>query len=818
MKNLMTLLTVLTLSASFTVSQAQTGKISGKVIDGSAKTIESATITLHNAKDSAVAKMGAASKEGIFSFEGIADGKYLVSVTAVGHSKAWTSAFVVSSTSTTVNLPIIELVPLSKDLSAVTVTGRRPLVEQKIDRMVVNVDAAVSNVGATALEVLEKSPGVSVDKDGNISLKGKQGVQIFIDGRPSYLSGAELVNLLKNMNANQLDQIELMTNPPARYDAAGNSGIINIKTKKNKAVGFNGSVTAGYSQGKYWRTNESLNMNYRNGKFNAFMNYSFNRNGSFNELNIHRVYKEADGKTVNAIFDQQAYMPRSSSSNNLKVGVDYFISKKTTVGFVASGFINPEYQKNYNTSYLKDKAGVVDSIVYASGKNDGKWKNGAVNLNLRHQFDSTGRELTADIDYSGYRANSVQSFMNASFDPSWVKKGQTELVSDIPVAIDIYSAKVDYSHPLSKSMKFEAGLKSSYVNTDNSANYYNVLAGNAYVDYEKTNHFKYTENINAAYVNLNKEYKKFGVQAGFRFENTQYKGHQLGNPQKPDSSFSRSYTNVFPTIFVSYKAGKSHQFGASVGRRIDRPDYQDLNPFLFFIDNYTYEAGNPFLQPQYSTNIELSHTFKGYLTSTVNYGRTKNLINEVFGQKDYATVVSRGNIGLRNTAGFSMSAQVPVAKWWNASLYGNYNYSKYTGILNNEELNVSASNVTFNVNNQFKFNKGWSAELSGWYRTKGIEGQIIIKSMGQLNAGVGKQVMKGKGSVRLNIRDIFLTNKASGYINFQRTEASFQNNRDSRVASVSFTYRFGKPIKGPQNSKRNGASDEQNRVKVGGGN
>jgi iron complex outermembrane recepter protein len=820
MRKLMSLLLLITLS---TLSQGQTntGKIAGHVIDGNQKVIESATITLLKAKDSTVAKMGAAGKDGNFAFDDIADGKYLVSVSAVGHKKAYSETFEINAANISVSLKTIELFPASKELAAVTVVAHKALIEQHIDRTVVNVDAAVSNVGATALEVLEKSPGITVDKDGNISLKGKQGVQIFIDGKPSYLSGTDLVNLLKNMTAAQLDQIEIMTNPPAKYDAAGNSGIINIKTKKNKAKGFNGSINAGYSQGVYARTNESINLNYRTGKLNAFLNYSFNKNNSYQELEIHRIYKATDNKTVTAMFDQEAFMPRSNTNNNLKLGMDFFASKNTTFGFVATGFINPENQRNYNTSFLKDPNGTVDSIVYSTSNDKNSWKNGAVNLNFRHQFDTTGTELTADLDYSKYSSNSHQLFMNTSYTPAWLKMGQTDLKSNLPVDIDIYSAKFDYSHPLKKDAKFEAGIKSSYVNTDNAANYFNVVNGADEVDYGKTNRFLYKENINAAYVNYNKQYKKFGVQAGLRFENTNYKGHQLGNAQIPnsDSSFTKTYNNLFPTVFLSYNADKNNQFGLSVGRRIDRPAYEDLNPFLFFIDNYTYQSGNPFLQPQYSDNIELSHTFKGFLTTTVNYSKTKNFFTETFRQKDYATVVSQGNIGERQNAGISISAQVKFAKWWNASLYGNYNYNNFKGVLYGEQLDVSGSNVLFNVNNQLSFGKGWSGELSGFYRTKGIEGQILIMPLGQASAGVSKQILKGKGSVRVNIRDIFHTSGAKGTIIFQQTEAHFENTRDSRVAGISFNYRFGKPLKGPQNNrKKGGADDELNRVKAGNSN
>ena len=819
MRKISTLLTVLGFTLSTFVGHAQNknGRVNGTVLDANQIALSAASVSLLKAKDTSLFKMSVSDKSGKFEFENLPEGKYLLSVTAVGHAKAYSSSFDVNGTA--VQLDAISLSLQSKEMKEVTITSRKPLIEQKIDRTVVNVDASVTNVGATALEVLEKSPGITLDKDGNISLKGKQGVTVYIDGRPSYLSGQDLVNLLRNMNANQLDQIEIMTNPPAKYDAAGNSGIINIKTKKNKTKGFNGSATVGYSQGAYWRTNESLNLNYRNGKVNLFGNVGFNKNNSFQELTIHRKYLKEDGKTIDAMFDQVAFMPRNNSSTNLKIGMDYFLNRKTTLGFVASGFINPENNFNYNTSYLKDQNGIVDSIVYSTGDMKNTWKNGNLNLYVRHQIDSTGKELSADFDYAGYNSSNEQNFMNASFHPDWVKKGQTDLLGVLPVNINIYSAKVDYTHPIKKELKLEMGIKSSYVNTDNAANYYNLIGQDWEIDYTKTNRFKYQENVNAAYINLSKQFKKLGVQAGLRFENTNYKGNQLGNEQTQDSSFTNHYNNLFPTVFLSYAVDKKNTFTANLGRRIDRPAYQDLNPFLFFLDNYTYESGNPFLRPQYSTNFEVGHMYGGFLTTTINYGRTKNFFTETFEQSGYATIVRNGNIGIRENAGISVSAQVPVTKWWTAVLYGNYNFNRFKGELYGEEINIEASNVLFNVNNQFKFNKGWGAELSGFYRTKGVEGQIQINPLGQASVGATKQVLKGKGTLRLTVRDIFYTNWVTGNIKFQRTEAYFENRRDSRVASISFTYRFGKPIKGPQVNKKNGgATDEQNRVKVGGNN
>jgi hypothetical protein len=436
---------------------------------------------------------------------------------------------------------------------------------------------------------------------------------------------------------------------------------------------------------------------------------------------------------------------------------------------------------------------------------------------MRHQFDSAGRELTADVDYIRYDASNDQSFINTTYEPNWIKKYDEQLQGILPLSINIYSAKMDYTHPLKNNAKIEAGWKSSYVETVNKANYYLWSGDKWETDYGKTNFFDYKENINAAYVSVNKQLtKKLSAQAGLRFENTNYKGHQYGNPQKGDSSFTRTYNNLFPTIYISYNADKNNQFTTSFGRRIDRPDYGSLNPFMFFIDKYTYEAGNPYLKPQYTNNIELTHIYKGWLTTTLNYSLTKNLFTETFDQSGYATIVQRGNIGRRENMGIAVNAQIHVTKWLTSMVYTNYNYVKFSGKLYGDDINIAAGVLQLSMNNQMNFQKGWGAEVSGWYRSKGPDAQIMLDAFGQLTAGISKQVLKGKGTVKMNIRDIFYTQKPGGQINFKNTEAHFVNSRDTRVANITFTYRFGKPLKDSNGQhKSNSAGDEQNRVRSG---
>jgi hypothetical protein len=502
--------------------------------------------------------------------------------------------------------------------------------------------------------------------------------------------------------------------------------------------------------------------------------------------------------------------------------MDYFLNSKTTLGVVFSGYRNNETDQSESYITLKDANNEPDSLVQSFGNIHGIWTNGTVNLNFRRQIDSNGRELTADADYIYYKSSSKQTFQNHTYNPDMLPLSSNTLYGDLPSTINIYSIKTDYTHPLQRDLKLEAGLKTSFISTDNKANYFDVQGTDYIPDTSKTNYFVYHENINAAYVNLTKKYNKWNFQAGLRIENTNYSGHQYGNiytVNNNDSSFTRSYVNAFPTAYISYELNDKNTFNVNFGRRIDRPDYGDLNPFLFFLDEYTYQAGNPYLQPQYTTNLELSHTYHNELTTTLNYSNTVNFFAETFQQDGHATIVRRGNIGRRQNAGIAMSFNKSLTKWWNTTLYVNVSYNHFTGELYGEPLNADAVTGMGNMTNIFKFSKVWTAELSGWYRTSGIEGQILIRPMGQLTTAISKQIMKEKGSLKLGIRDIFYTQQAKGTIDFQETQASFHNTRDSRQLSLTFTYRFGKVVKDARtNHHSGGADDESSRLKKGGNN
>ncbi|MBL7731541.1 MAG: TonB-dependent receptor [Chitinophagaceae bacterium] len=815
-KNIVLLILILTALLPAVYAQNSTGKITGKVIDGNTKTVESATITLVRTADSTVAKMSIADKTGNFQFEGVPAGSYFVAITAVGHEKGISETFSISTANNNITLKTIELVPAAKTVAGVTVTSRRPLVEQKLDRMVVNVDAAATNVGATAMEVLEKSPGITVDKDGNISLKGKQGVQVYIDGRPSYLSGTDLANYLRTLNAAQLDQLEIMTNPPARYDAAGNSGIINIKTKKTKQFGYSGSISSTYSQGRYPKISESANFNYRKNKVNLFTNLGYNYRKNFQNLDIQRKFIDNTTKEVRSHFDQLGLLREGGETFSAKAGIDFFASKKTTLGAVLNGFYNPGYFRSRSDVSISDPFRVLQSRTISNSNNDNKWKHFGTNLNFRHIFDSTGRELTMDADYLTYNSSRDQDLVNEYFRPDWMPAGKSDtLYGDLPQHIDIYSFKMDYSHPMKKNAKLEAGIKTSFAKTDNNAVYDSIHYGVRMRDFGRSNHFIYDENINAAYLNYSRPLgKKWSGQFGLRLEHTNAKGKQITTGQ----NFTRNYVQLFPTVYLQYELNEKNSFVVNYGRRIERPDYEDLNPFITFLDKYTFEQGNPNLSPQFSHNVELSHTYKGFLTTTLNFSSTTDIIEDVLEQYTdlNQTYVKKSNIASRKQFGISVNAGGQIKKWWSANLWTNLYNNHYKGIVNGDQISIGATTFQANLSNQFKFNKGWGAELSGFITTPMVEGVFRIETFGKVDIGISKQVFKGKGTFRLSGRDIFFTQKIQGTSRFGSIDAAFQQQRDSRQVALGFTYRFSKgKMNNTQKRKTGGADDERSRVKTG---
>ncbi len=808
------MVTLLCMASSLRLHAQINGVISGSVVDHNKSSVANATILLKNLPDSVVVKTMLSDAAGNFSFENLKEGNYFLQVSSVGFATVVTPSIIINTAQPAQILSPVILQPGTSNLSTVTVRSTKPFIERQVDRTVMNVDAFLSAAGSTALEMLEKAPGVNVDETDGISLRGKSGVMIFIDDKPTYLSGNDLVNYLKSLPASSLDKIEVITNPPARYDAAGNAGIINIRTKKTKTSGFNGGINLNYGQGMYPRSNNSFNFNYRSPKFNFFGNAGYSLNNSVNDLSINRYYFHPDGSPRFTFF-QNSFIRRTSQAFNLRMGIDYYLTEKTTLGLITSGITRPSDDRTLNTSTVRNASNDLDSSITADNRQQGSWKNGSINLNLLHKYDGKGKELAADLDYVRYGSQVDQQFYNHAYAPNGNLKWRDLLTGDLPSDISIYSGKLDYTQPLSEKAKISGGIKSSYVSTDNAARYFNTINQVTEPDYDKTNHFLYKETINAAYVSSNRDWKFFSLQLGLRLEHTISNGHQLGNSAKPDSSFRRGYTNLFPTSFFLFRFDtvQRNQLSFSYGRRIDRPVYQDLNPFISPLDKFSIYVGNPYLQPTLTDAFTVAHTFKNKITTTLSYSRTKNIIQETIDLSNNIYISRPANIGKSSVIGLGVDLSLKPAKWWTLLAYGEVQRRYYNDILYGYQLDTSLVYFGSNITNQFNFNNGWSAELSGFYRTDILVGQIISGATGQMNIGVGKKILNNKGSVRIIVRDIFYTRVNHGVITSIRDAyGTYRNWFDSRNATLTFSYNFGKTT-GRQRNHNSAVEAEQNRVR-----
>lgn len=788
-------------------------QISGTIADEKDKGLDLALVTLLNARDSII-KATYTDEDGSFEFSNIKIGNYVIDISILGYESS-RKPIDVSGNDTQVNIGKVSLVLSAILLETVTINAKTPYVERKIDRTVVNVDALIANAGSNVLEALERAPGVSLDQNGVIKLKGRSGVTVFIDDKPTYLSGSELENYLKSLPASTVKQIEIMPNPPAKYEAAGNSGVINIITKRSKTFGFHGNTVVSLQQGRYTRSNNSLNLNFNKNKVSLYANINGGFRNSFQDLNINRYYKNGENVRTSS-FAQNSFIVKDGQSGNVKVGLDYYLSDKTTIGISAKGLLSKAGDQTDNTAFVRDANQSTINRVLADNNTDNFFNNGTLNVYLKQMLDTLGSVLTIDADYVVYHSGSDQLFKNFIYDRQ-DKLSYADIINgDIPSDIAIYAAKADYTKPLGTTSKFEAGLKTAFTKTDNEAIYTNTVDGITTPDYGLSNKFLYDEWIHAAYVNLNKKVGKVDLQLGLRAEATTLKGRQLGNVIQPDTSFTRTYTNVFPTFYASYQADSvgNHIWSFSFGRRIDRPFFQDLNPFISPLDKFTFYGGNPGLLPTYSNNFSLTHTFKNRINTSVNYGLTTDGINETLEIREGIYYSRPGNISTNHTLSLSVDGSTDISKWYRLNTYLELGHQIFESALYTEQLNASGTYFAANVTNSFQLGKGWNADIRGDYQSDVVYAQLLIKSFGTLNLAAQKKIIKDKGSLKLSLSDILYTRRADGIINnLKDTDADWNSRLDTRSATLAFSYRFGKSTSNKPKHNGTGSESEQRRVK-----
>ena len=781
-----------------------------KTVNEKGEEVQGASIFLISNNDSSIVKKSISGNDGKLILNAIAAGTYRLQTTCVGYAKNDYGPFIINNSQSSIIIPDIILRKDYNTLKDILVDNKKSLIEHQPGKTIVHVDGSIVHAGSSAYEILQSSPGVSIDQNDNISLHGKQGVVIMIDGKPSQLSGTDLANFLRGLSSSSIDKIELISNPDAKYEAAGSAGIINIKLKKNQAMGANATINLSVGQGVYAKTNEGITLNYRVKRLNIFGTYNFTFRKAYANPVLYREFLN-EGKLQSA-YQQNDYISFPIHTHVVKIGMDYKASSKTLIGWVFNGYSNHYEPKGDGFSYVLDSNANHQSSFRTTSLSNDKRYNYSVNGNLKHSFDTAGNELNVDIDYARYWNNTHQTFVTDYFKPDGSSLQPSYILyGNLPGDLHIYSLKTDYALPLVNDRKIELGMKSSYVIADNDVLFFDESNSTPVYDSSKSNHFVYKENINAAYVNFSGKYKKITYELGLRAEQTNIKGSQLVLNQQFDSS----YIQLFPNLNLKYTLSDKHEFSLSASRRIDRPTYRQLDPFKFYIDPTTYISGNPYLRPQETYILELSHTFRQKFTTTLSYYITNDNITDVLypsPTEEHVTIQSSTNLARAEYYSILFSFPVQLAKWWNTSNDFAVYYGLYKGKLANTTLNNG--NLVFEINstNSFSLGKGFNAEFIFFYHSPEVYGFYYLHPQWQLTAGIQKSILKNKGSIKLNMADIFHTNFAHGNTSFNNYYESFVTKKETRIATISFTYRFGKRTIDAARKRSGGAEQEKNRA------
>lgn len=782
-----------------------TPKISGKVRDNQ-QTLPAATVLLYTSADSLLVTTAMTDQDGNFSFQAAPD-KYYITCSTVGYHQVKTAAFQLTGNAA-FQVPTITLKENAKKLGEVKITASKPILERKADKIILNVDAIPSAAGLNALELLIKAPGVSVDQNENISLAGKSNVLITIDGKQTYLAASDVADLLKSMQSNEIESLEMINNPGSGYDANSAGGIINIKTKKGLAEGFNGNTALSAGFNKYLLTTNSVNLNYRKKKYNVFGTYSYNRVEQERNTNIKRITPGANPLS----FDQKNMDHPVVNVQNFKIGTDYFLAKNHTIGFLVKGAIVHIVQNSLSHVDIGRSYQQTDSVLITPSDALVKRKNFSYNLNYKGVLDTKGQEISIDADYSTLDARTQFNSTNLFYlpDGTFLKNGQVYR-NNAPSAIGIKAIKADYVLPVNKIFKFNAGAKFSGVKSDNNYIYENNIKGDWIFDKTKSNQFIYEEKISAAYTTLNITLGKTSIQGGLRVEHTASSGNSVTTNQIAE----KEYTNLFPSLLLTQNFDADNSLNLSYTRKINRPGYQNLNPFIFYIDQYTYNQGNPNLKPEYSTNLEASYLYKKKYSLALAYSHTTDVITNAILQNEDKKSVYQTFLNLSSNNLFSLVFNFPltISSWWNM----NNNVSAYYYTINAPELkgaNMNTKQVSAKIyaQNNFTLSRLFSADAAVLYNTPESEASFKRRSMFKADAGLRYNFPNKLGNLKLGVNDIFHTQQSRIYSNLTGNTYDYYQSLNSTSVRLTFTYRFGKMTVKSERTRSTGVDEEQKRL------
>ncbi len=776
------------------MAQAQNPLIQIKTSEKSGAPVFGTTLKITNRADSARVFYGTTDTLGILKINLPGNAQYTISASSVGFK---TQTKGLNVTDKNLSVPFI----LEEDnllLQAVTVTARKPFMKQEDDKTIVDPEP-IASTSTSALEILEKTPGLFVDQEGNVYLSNSSPASIYINGREQKMSAADIASILKSLPPGSIDRIEIMRTPSAKYDASGGSGVVNIILKKGVKIGRTGSLNAGMSQGRYGNQFVGVNLNNNEGRRNSFLNLNYSRRNSFEEVITNRSF------STDNLISQKAWTTFPGQSFYAGLGLNYELSKKWDINYDGRFNLNAGESNASNTSIitkLNNPSPVSENLNKVGNNTDAYGI--TQGFSTKYKIDSLGSEITTDVSYNYFLNKGNQDY---------------ETIFKIPAATglagngnwdngrNLFTAQTDLRYKLPKKILIEAGLKTS-IQRFNSETKYNKLNGDVEEpDLFRTNTFNYRENINAAYVQASKTFGEFILKVGTRLENTNMYGHQT---VPADTSFKLRRTDLFPYVYFSRKLGKiaSYEMRAYlVARRtITRPVYEYLNPFPRFIDQYLYESGNPGLRPQFTQNYEMNISFEDRPIFALGRNYTQDIFTSVIYQNPQNPSVAfrtYDNLGKNQETYFRLLGAVPPGKKYFFVIGSQFNLNDYNGLYENSPLKFKRGSWSFFTFQQFKIDKLSTISLNGFFRMKGQLQFYELSNFGNLNLSVNRQFLSKKLMITASMNDIFYTNKNDFTINQGSISAVGSRRADTRRFTLNLRYNFGLKKKEESNNMFN---------------
>ena len=780
---------------------AQEIKVELKIINQKKEAVPFASVTVIAAVDSAKIFRQAADTNGTSHFNLLKGSKYLVKISSVNYQPL-EKGIVLNSSQTHFSFM---LEPLPVSLKGVVVTVQKPLISQEDDKTIIDPEP-IAAASTNAYEILEKTPGIFVDQDGNVYLSSMSPATIYINGREMKMSTADIVTLLKNLPPNAISKIEILRTPSAKYDASNSGGIVNIVLKKGVKLGLTGSVTAGSQQGNYGNQFLSLNLNNNTDKKRSYVNLNFNNRNSYETINTDRLFKP------DSMLSQVARTVYPGHSFFFSYGLGYDLDKKWELEY--DGRINLNYFDNEtnNHSFIKNiNDGQVKTDNLTMINNDGYARVLMQEFSTTYKIDTIGSEWTTDLFYLYSNAHTDQGFITRFYTPFSTSAGGG---GNILTNRNSGTAETDLKWKLKNRFIVETGGKISLLRFNNNTEYFRQNGSSQEKDDARTNKFRYDENINAFYLQGSKTLgKNIIIKAGARLENTNMDGHQV---IPADTSFIIHRTDLFPYIYLSKKvmsiAGYELRAYLVYRRTITRPGYDQLNPFSRYVDQYLSETGNPRLRPQFTTNYEANISVDERPLLAIGVNDTKDIFTNVVYQADSSRSIAYrtfDNLGKNKEIYLRGLGAIPPGKRYFFVVGAQYNHNFYEGQYENKPLSFKKGSWTFFTYHQLKMDKRSQISLNGFVRFKGQQQFYELGTFGMLNASINRQFMKQKLLVTLSMNDIFYTNQNDFTIRQGSVKASGNRKADTQRFGINLRYNFGVRKKEEKNDMFNIESPEK---------